>query len=328
MVDVSEIERRTELVKTASISVANPVGGVLPSSVAEVIKMAELYARSGVMVPVHCRDKIGTCYALCDQALTWGFPPLAVINQSYVVNNRGTERISYSSQMIHAVIEKNAPLKGRLRYEILGEGDERRCKVFGTFVGEVKPHEYTSETLAKLRDARGRNEAGQIKGSPLWETLPEVQMFYSASRQWARLFCPDVILGVYTPEEIQNEPIDVTPQVSGLAQRLKDAKAAHTETRGFDPSNVNTIIEGDANTGVDQKEAENENAKGSDAESGSGGTGRAGDDQRGDLQQGGSVDVEHGDQRSGGVPASDSEKPAQAEIFPPDREPKAKGKRK
>jgi len=259
--DPTQIEQRTDLVKTAGIAIANPVGGVEAANIADVIRMAELFARSGVMVPPHCRDKPGVCFALCTQAHEWGMPYLGVINKSYVVNNRGVERIAYESQLIHAVIEKNAPIKERLRYEIVGEGDERRCKVWATFKGSEKPHEYLSEALGKLRDARGRNDSGQLKGSPLWDAQPDVQLFYSASRQWARLFCPDVLLGAYTPEDAQYEPVDVTPAVAPLVQRLRDAKKAHGD-RGFDLDHVkretgrSTVIEGEA-----QKEANDDGSK-------------------------------------------------------------------
>jgi len=154
--------------------------------------------------------------------------------------------------MIHAVIERNAPIKGRLRHEIVGTDDERRCKVWATFRGEKEPHTYTSETLGKLREARGRNEKNEVKGSPLWVAQPEVQPFYSASRQWARLFCPDIILGAYTPEDpwySGDNMVDVTPPIDGLAQRLRDAEKKRAEAeggRGFDAAHVAKVIEGEA----------------------------------------------------------------------------------
>jgi len=258
---------------------------------------------------------------LCMQALEWGMPIMSVINKSYVVNNRGTDRIAYESQLIHAVIEKNAPLKNRLRYEILGAGDERRCRVWATFKGEDKPHEYISETLANLRGARGKNDAGQIKGSPLWETLPEVQMFYSASRQWARLFCPDVILGAYTPEDTySSEPIDVTPdKITDLSQRLRNAKIAAAD-RGFDNADVvrqvGSIIEGD------KQEAEHgDNERDVEGRSGGGA-----DRSRDTDDKGASAGPVGGTEEAGEAVAGPGAQ-VQAEIFPPDREkPKGKGK--
>src|SRR4029077_15222432 len=152
--------------------------------------IAHRLARAKIAVPPHVRDNPGVAFALCLQALEWRMPIMSVINKSYTVTNRGIERIAYESQLVHAIIERNAPIKGRLRHTIIGEGDERRCKVWATFKGEKTPHEYTSETLVNLREARGRNKDKDnvLKGSPLWESQPEVQLFYSASRTWARMF--------------------------------------------------------------------------------------------------------------------------------------------
>jgi len=241
MSDVGEVEKRVELVKASDIPVEATIGGVIIQTVAELAKLADTLARGGVAVPPHCRNQGGTCFALCLQAREWGFPIMSVINKSYVVN----DRIGYESQLIHAVVEQNAPIKNRLRYEIVGTGDERRCKVWATFNGEDKPHEYISEPLAKLRENRPQKRDGSGPGgSALWDTNPEVQMFYSASRQWARLYCPDVILGAYTPDELQAELVDVTPNVANLTQRLQDARLSHTEQRGFDQEHVNKIVEG------------------------------------------------------------------------------------
>jgi hypothetical protein len=126
---------------------------------------------------------------------------------SYVIN----DRIAYMSQLIHAVIEGRAPLQRRLDCLYDGEGPTRTCTIVGQFIGgEIR--EYTTP---KFKDIR-------VKNSPLWEDDPDQQLFYTASRSWARKWCPDVLLGVYTKEELQAQPTlgredDITP---GLHARL------------------------------------------------------------------------------------------------------------
>lgn len=332
MVDVSEVERRAEIVKTNVIGISPPAGSVLSTSVNDFIEMAKLYARAGVMVPPHCRDKPGVCFALCKQAADWGIPDLAVMNKSYVVNNRGVERIAYESQLIHALIEKNAPLVGRLRCSYSGAGDERRCKVWGTLhkngVKEETPHEYESETLGKLRDARGRNEHGMVKGSPLWDQQPDVQLFYSTSRTWARMWCPDVILGVYTPEDPQYEPKDVTPELPAYLKRM--AESTHSDGRGFDLERVrresakrNTIIEGAA-------EEETPDGDRSDGDVIDHGQRDSGGREGGAVHdQGPAADAGAEADGVGAAPTGQEETgPPQQDIFPAEAPPKPKGKRK
>lgn len=241
MVDLARIEERIDREAMSGVAVDAEIGGVQFRSVVEVMEFAKLMAISGAAVPRHLRANPGLCLAVTVQALEWRMSPFSVAAKSYVATQAGDERLAYESQLVHAVIEARAPLKGRLRYEITGEGDERRCRVWGTFKGETEPHEYTSETLATLREGRGRNDRGAVKGSPLWDKQPEVQLFYSASRQWCRIYAPDVLLGIYTPDELGGEVKDVSPApkeekpLSALAQRLAANK---TPQNGFDHRRV------------------------------------------------------------------------------------------
>ncbi|MDF2784463.1 MAG: fii1 [Pantoea eucrina] len=41
------------------------------------------------------------------------------------------------------------------------------------------------------------------RNAPLWKTAPKQQLAYLAVKYWARLYCPDVIPGVYTPDEFE-----------------------------------------------------------------------------------------------------------------------------
>ena len=249
---LAKIEKASDLSKSAAVQIGVTVGGIHFATPVDIDIMAQRLARAGAAVPPHCRDNVGMCFGLITHAIEWGFPIMAVLNKSYVVNNKGVDRVAFESQLIHAIVERNAPLKNRLRFEILGVGDERRCKVWGTFKRETKPHEYTSETLKKLLENRPARKDGSGKGgSPLWEQQPEVQMFYSASRTWARIYCPEVILGAYTRDELEDPDgtmVDVTPvqdRIAELSQRLEEAQKQHVEPRGFDPSFVKQTVEGE-----------------------------------------------------------------------------------
>ncbi|MDB5584843.1 MAG: hypothetical protein JWR80_10019 [Bradyrhizobium sp.] len=234
--DLAKIEDRLDKTAAGAVEISSAVGGIHFQTMLEVMEFAKLMSLSGAAVPSHLRANPGACLAISIQALEWKMSPFAVANKSYLVNNKGEERIAYESQLLHAIIEARAPLQGRLRFDILGEGDDRRCKVYGTFRGEAEAHVYISETLGKLRDARGRNDYGKLKGSPLWDTQPEVQLFYSASRQWGRLYCPDVILGIYTPEELETQGPDNARDVNArpsVGERLKNKGS-----RGFNASHV------------------------------------------------------------------------------------------
>jgi hypothetical protein len=244
MIDVTDIEKRVDKAIAAPTPVDLEIGGVRLENLGQVMEFAKLMAVSGVAVPPWMRNNVGGCLAICSRALRWGMDPFAVAEQSYLARGKGgEEHVAFMSQLVHAVVTSRADLKGRLRAEIIGQGDERRCHVWGTFKGETKPHEYTSETLGSKIKAIGYNDKGILKGSPLWLSDPEVQLRYSAVRQWCRLHSSETLLGVYSVDEL--ETVDTTSSpVSSLAQRLRDAN--RVGERGFDPAHVAAVIEGEA----------------------------------------------------------------------------------
>jgi RecT family len=222
--DVARIEERIDRVAAGALEVSDQLGGLRFQNMIEVMEFSKLMSVAGLAVPPHLRGEPGTCLAVCVQALEWRFSPFAVANKSYSVNGR----IAYESQLIHAVIEARAPLVHRLKCEYEGAGETRVCIVTGLLKNEVEPIAYRSPEFSKITP----------KNSPLWKTDPDQQLWYYASRAWARRFCPDVLLGVYSKDELQDSHIgadnarDVTPKPS-VADRLKGNKG-----RGFSASHV------------------------------------------------------------------------------------------
>ena len=67
------------------------------------------------------------------------------------------------------------------------------------------------------------------KNSPLWKTNPKQQLGYLQVKNWARLYCPGAILGVYTPDEFEatstpthahHAPVEVQPESTGPSRAL------------------------------------------------------------------------------------------------------------
>lgn len=300
MVDVSEIERRIDRVVTSAIPVNTHLGGVDPKDYGQVMEFAKTMATAKHSIPQWMRGSPGDCLACCSRALRWGMDPYFVADKSFLMEGKSGTKVGYESQLIHAVVEALAPLKGRLRHRYEGEGDDLVCIVWGTFKGEDTPHEYPSVTLGKRIKDIGKSDRGNFRGSPLWLQKPRLQLFYDASRDWARQNCPDVLAGVYAREELLDmEPVDVTPK-NELAERLKATRAMFASgERGFDADHVaktaaaRSIIDGEINSDPPKEEKINgDNAEGSGDESpaeGRGGGAASGADDTAD--QAGGADV-------------------------------------
>lgn len=242
-----QIEAKIDQERATTLVVSTAAGGVAIENMSQVFEVAKLMALSGPAVPSYLRGQPGACLAIVLQSLEWKMSAFAVANKSYKVTNKGEDRIAYESQLIHGVIEARAPLVGRLRCSYEGEGDERRCIVTGRLRGEDAPFVFRSEPLGKLRPAR--NEYGNIKGSPLWDRKPDLQMWYDASRDWARQYCPDVLMGVYTADELESVGFvgpdnakEINPPAHLEEQLHHRLSAKAVVGAGFDASAIATTI--------------------------------------------------------------------------------------
>jgi hypothetical protein len=190
------------------------------ASMNSMMSLANIMATGKVTIPQEYRNSPGDCLAVVMQAVQWGMNPFAVAQKTHFV----TGKIGYEAQLVNAVITALAPTKDRLHFEWFGDwskvigkfdikkGDKGEyrvpawamkdeeglgIKVWATIKGEEDPR--ILELF--LAQARTRN-------STLWADDPRQQLAYLATKRWARLYCPDVIMGVYTPDEFDDVRIE------------------------------------------------------------------------------------------------------------------------
>ena len=229
-----------EIAKTENSAPArqNALGD--PEKLAALTQFAAQMAESRVSIPQHLIGKPADCLAVTMQAAEWGMNPFAVAQKTHLIN--GT--LGYEAQLVNAVITSMSPTTGRLHYDWFGPW-ERVTGKFRTLTGKSgKPYQapaWSTEDEAGCgvrvwATLRGETEPrvlelllsqATVRNSTLWASDPKQQLAYLATKRWARLYTPDVILGVYTPDELrQREPIDVTPvhvddDGASAADRLK-----------------------------------------------------------------------------------------------------------
>ncbi|EMI0125419.1 MULTISPECIES: RecT family recombinase [Citrobacter] len=175
-----------------------------PEGMDRLVRFATLMADSKATVPQHLAGKPADCLAVTMQAAQWGMNPFAVAQKTHVVN--GT--LGYEAQLVNAVVSSSNLLSTRLNYrwdgdwsKVNGKSDKSpslTVTVSAVLKGEAEPRELTISMA----------QAG-VRNSPLWEQDPRQQLAYLCVKRWARLHAPDVLLGVYTPDELQ----ETTPRV-------------------------------------------------------------------------------------------------------------------
>lgn len=200
-----------------TISASNAVFNV--QALGQLTAFADLMAQSAVTVPNHLAGKPADCMAIVMQAMQWGMNPYAVAQKTHLVNGV----LGYEAQLVNAVISSSSAIQGRFHYEYGGDwekiaGQKDGRDELGLFirVGAVLRGEadITWGEPIYLADITTRN-------SPLWKTAPKQQIAYLAVKYWARLYCPEVILGVYSPDEVEpraEKEINPAPQRVSLAE--------------------------------------------------------------------------------------------------------------
>lgn len=192
-------------------------------SMDKMMRIADMMASGRSTIPQHLQKSPGDCMAVVMQSVQWGMNPFAVAQKTHLVN--GT--LGYEAQLVAAVINSSGAVADRFHFEWFGDwhkivgkfkevesktkkddngnpkkfivpawqqADEQGLgvKVWATIKGEREPR--VLELL--MTQARTRN-------STLWTEDPKQQIAYLAQKRWARLYAPDVILGVYTPDELE-----------------------------------------------------------------------------------------------------------------------------
>lgn len=224
------IAERIDPEATGQLVVSNAAGGLTFANVGQVMEFSKLMAVSSHAVPNHLRGNVGACLGVVVQAIEWEMSPYAVANKSYSVN----DRLAYESQLVQAVILRRAPIDGRLKVDYRGEGESRVCRVWAKLKDSDEIVEYESPPFGKIKP----------KNSPLWQSDPDQQHFYYSARALCRRHFPDVLLGVYARDEIEDAGVlgpdaaqDITPQPRTLSGRL-DALAnggSDTEAEDVEP---------------------------------------------------------------------------------------------
>ena len=171
-----------------------------PTSMESAIQLAEMMAR-GKLVPSHLHDSPGDCLMVIEASMRWQMSPFAVAQCTSVIQGK----LMFEGKLVAAALNASGILSSRLDYEFSGAGQQRAVIVRATVKGEAKPREVT----VFLADAKTSNS--------LWTKQPDQQLVYAGTRVWARRHAPEVMLGVYAPEEFDRAEPFAGPTIEAEA---------------------------------------------------------------------------------------------------------------
>ena len=158
------------------------------------MQMAKALAESTI-VPQTYQNNPSNCLIAIEQAQRMNISPLMVMQNLYPIQGRP----SWSSKFLIASINASHKFDMELQY------DETKDK-------DGKPYSCVAWTMKNGRRVEGmevnmqmaKDEGWLGKNGSKWKTMPQLMLRYRAASFFSSLNCPELTMGIYTKEEIED----------------------------------------------------------------------------------------------------------------------------
>lgn len=139
------------------------------------------------LLPQHFRGNVPNILIAMEASNRLGLSPVEVMKHCYIIKGK----LAFDSKMIIALVNKSGKFDGPLQYWL--DEDETECICYAFIDGR----QYTGPkvTLAMAKANRW---------GTLWNTLPGLMLRYRAAIFFARLFAPEIIIGLDDLNEQQD----------------------------------------------------------------------------------------------------------------------------
>lgn len=230
--------------------VAMTSNGLRPANLEEAWRYATALSRTA-FVPDTYRGKPEDCLIAIDTAMRLNVAPLMLLQNTYIVHGRpGME-----AKLVVALTNNSGLFTDPLEYEV--EGDDPFASGY-----RVRAYATRSSTGKQLfgpwidwKTVKGEGWDGK-QGSK-WKTMPGLMFVYRAAAWFARMHCPEVLMGMQTTEELhdagERRQIE-SKEVSGIAaakERLKSSGHTNEQRKSVDtPQEATDEAQSDATEGA------------------------------------------------------------------------------
>lgn len=178
-------------------------------------RVAKVLATS-TLVPEHFRNNLGNCVIALNYADRIKADPFMVLQNMYVVHGKpGIE-----AKLVIALVNQSG------RFEPLEFKESKDvCVAYAKEIKSGKVLEGPTITTEMVKA-----EGWLDKPGSKWKTMPQIMFRYRAATFFARTYCPEVLLGMQTKEELEDVIVDLSKQGNGsFAAPEKDPKDLKTK---------------------------------------------------------------------------------------------------
>ena len=160
----------------------------------ELVQRQAKMLASSTLVPKEFQGNMANCAIALNMAKRMGADPFMIVQNIDVIHGRPSFRATFLIAMVNAS-GRFSPIKFRLD----GEGQDRTCYAYATdkASGETVEGPVVSMAMAKA-------EGWSTKSGSKWLTMPELMLRYRSAAFFARLYAPDITLGMQTAEEVED----------------------------------------------------------------------------------------------------------------------------
>lgn len=171
-----------------------------------VFNLAKMWASSGIVPPLY--QNTNNAYIAVDTAMRMGVSPLVVMQNLSVIKGKP----SWAGQACITLINNCGKFRDAKPVYTGERGtDNRGCYFSAVRVSNGENVEGTEVTL-KMATAEG------WMSNSKWRNMPEQMLAYRAAAFFARIHCPETLMGLHTVEEVQ----DINKGgISALTEALK-----------------------------------------------------------------------------------------------------------
>ena len=191
------------------------------------MQMAKALSESTI-VPQTYQKNPSNCLIAIEQAQRMNISPLMVMQNLYPIQGKP----SWSSKFLIASINASRKFDMELQY------DETKDK-------DGKPYSCVAWTMKNGRRIEGmevnmqmaKDEGWLGKNGSKWKTMPQLMLRYRAASFFSSLNCPELTMGIYTKEEIEDNDFNEYPMEDLQAQVQKDI-SENANSQEFEPEEV------------------------------------------------------------------------------------------
>lgn len=202
MADLAKETNKNEIAvvdeKESRNMVASLENGIYSSS--DTFKLAYQMAKGlsqSTLVPQQFQNNSANCLIALEQANRLNISPMAVMQNLYIVQGKP----SFSSSFIIGLINAS----GKYDMELQFDEEEKDGKPYACTCWTEK--DGRKVTGIKITMDMAEKEGWSKKNGSKWLTIPQVMLRYRAASFFARMNCPELSIGLYSKEELD----DFTP---------------------------------------------------------------------------------------------------------------------